>query len=69
MPKMLPIKKEYIVTANNKKKAVLIDLETFNRIEELIEDYGLGKFMNEVEHEQNLSSTDAKKQYQAMKKG
>jgi hypothetical protein len=69
MPKMLPIKKEYIVTANNKKKAVLIDLETFNKIEELIEDYGLGKFMNEVENEQNLSLTDAKKQYQAMKKG
>ena len=66
---MLPIKKEYIVTANNKKKAVLIDLETFNKIEELIEDYGLGKFMNEAENEQNLSSTDAKKQYQAMKKG
>jgi len=55
MPKMLPIKKEYIVTANNKKKAVLIDLETFNKIEELIEDYGLGKFMNEAENEQNLS--------------
>jgi PHD/YefM family antitoxin component YafN of YafNO toxin-antitoxin module len=69
MPKMLPIKKEYIVTANNKKKAVLIDLETFNKIEELIEDYGLGKFMNEAENEQNLSLTDAKKQYQAMKKG
>ena len=66
---MWPIKKEYIVTANNKKKAVLIDLETFNKIEELIEDYGLGKFMNEVENEQNLSLTDAKKQYQAMKKG
>lgn len=66
---MLPIKKEYIVTANNKKKAVLIDLETFNKMEELIEDYGLGKFMNEVEYEQNLSLSDAKKQYQAMKKG
>jgi len=48
---------------------VLIDLETFNKIEELIEDYGLGKFMNEAENEQNLSLTDAKKQYQAMKKG
>jgi hypothetical protein len=51
------------------KKAVLIDLETFNKMEELIEDYGLGKFMDEVKNERNLTLKDAKKQYQAMKKG
>jgi hypothetical protein len=66
---MLAIKKEYIITANNKKKAVLVDLETFNKMEELIEDYGLGKFMDEVKNERNLTLNDAKKQYQAMKKG
>lgn len=66
---MLAIKKEYIITANNKKKAVLIDLETFNKMEELIEDYGLGKFMDEVKNEKNLTLKDAKKQYQALKKG
>jgi len=65
---MLAIKKEYIITENNKKKAVLIDLETFNKMEELIEDYGLGKFMDEVKSERNLTLKDAKKQYQAMKK-
>lgn len=66
---MLAIKKEYIITENNKKKAVLIDLETFNKMEELIEDYGLGKFMDEVKNERNLALKDAKRQYQAMKKG
>jgi PHD/YefM family antitoxin component YafN of YafNO toxin-antitoxin module len=66
---MLAIKKEYIITENNKKKAVLVDLETFNKMEELIEDYGLGKFMDEVKNERNLTLNDGKKQYQAMKKG
>ena len=66
---MLAIKKEYNVTANNKKKAVLIDLETFNKMEELIEDYGLGKFMDEVKNESNLTLIEAKRQYQAIKKG
>jgi len=66
---MLAIKKEYIITENNKKKAVLIDLETFNKMEELIEDYGLGKFMDEVMNEKNLTLKDTKKQYQALKKG
>jgi PHD/YefM family antitoxin component YafN of YafNO toxin-antitoxin module len=66
---MLAIKKEFIITENNKKKAVLIDLETFNKMEELIEDYGLGKFMDEVKNERNITLKDAKKKYQAMKKG
>jgi len=66
---MLAIKKEYIVTANNKKKAVLIDVKTFNKMEELIEDYGLGKFMDEVKNEKNLTLKDARKHYQATIKG
>ncbi|HOW55901.1 MAG TPA: hypothetical protein PLR60_14775 [Syntrophorhabdaceae bacterium] len=66
---MLAIKKEYIVTANNKKKAVLIDIDTFRIMEEIIENYGLGKFMEEVENEKNLSLSNAKKHYAALKKG
>jgi len=65
---MLAIKKEYIITANNKKKAVLIDVETFNKMEELLEDYGLGKYMEEVKNERNLSLKDAKKRYSAILK-
>ena len=65
---MLAIKKEYIITANNKKKAVLIDVETFNKMEELLEDYGLGRYMEEVKNERNLSLKDAKKRYSAILK-
>ncbi|MCK4689215.1 MAG: hypothetical protein KAT41_02845 [Candidatus Marinimicrobia bacterium] len=65
---MLKIKKEYVVTDENKKKAVLIDIETFEKVEELLENYGLGKYMEEVENEEVLSIHDAKAYYNALKK-
>ncbi|GAH94995.1 unnamed protein product, partial [marine sediment metagenome] len=30
-------------------------METFKKIEEILEDYGLGKYMEEVEQEETLS--------------
>jgi len=65
---MLKIKKEYIITDDNKKKAVLIDIETFKKIEEILEDYGLGKYMEEVEQEETLSIEDAKEYYATSEK-
>jgi len=46
---MFEIKREYVVTNNNKKRAVLIDIETFEKLEEILESYGLGKYMEEIE--------------------
>jgi PHD/YefM family antitoxin component YafN of YafNO toxin-antitoxin module len=66
---MLAIKKEYVVTDNNKKKAVLIDIDTFNAMEEIIENYGLAKYMMEVKNEEELSLNDAKAQYSNLRKG
>ena len=65
---MLNIRKQYVVTDDNKKKAVLIDIETFEMIEELLESYGLGKYMEEVEAEKALSIGEAKKYYKALEK-
>lgn len=65
---MLKIKKEYVVTDDNKKKAVLIDIETFEKIEETLESYGLGKYMEEVEDEETLSINEAKSYYNKLKK-
>ena len=56
---MLAIKKEYIVSGDNKKRAVSIDIDTFNKMEEIIENYGLAKYMEEVKNEENLSLSDA----------
>ena len=66
---MLAIKKEYVVTDDNKKKAVLIDIDTFNKMEEIIENYGLVKYMAEVNKEEDLSLNDAKEYYSTLKKG
>ncbi len=66
---MLAIKKEYIVTDDNKKKAVLIDIDTSNKIEEIIENYGLAKYMEEVKKEEDLSLNEAKEYYSTLKKG
>ena len=65
---MNKIKKEYVVSDDNKKKAVLIDIKTFEKIEEILENYGLAKFMEEVEEEESLSLKDAKKYYSSLKK-
>ena len=65
---MLDIKKEFVVTNSNRKKAVLIDIETFERIEEILETYGLGKYMEEIKDEEILSIKDASSYYKTLKK-
>ncbi|MCL0081381.1 hypothetical protein M1N64_04055 [Peptococcaceae bacterium] len=62
----MEIKKEYIITANNQKRAVLIDINTFEKMEEIIENYGLGKYMEEIETEAVLTLEDAKKYYDTL---
>ena len=65
---MLKIKKEYVMADDNKKRAVLIDIKTFETIEEILESFGLGKYMEEVEEEGILSSDNARIYYNTLKK-
>ena len=65
---MHDIRKEYVITDDNRKRAVLIDIKTFERIEEILESYGLGKYMEEAENEEVLSLSDAKKYYEILEK-
>ena len=65
---MLEIKKEYIVGEDNKKRAVLIDVDSFEKIEEILESYGLGKYMEEVEGEETLGVEEAKAYYRILEK-
>ena len=65
---MLEIKKDYVVTDDNRKRAVLIDIETFEKVEETLESFGLGRYMEEVEGEEILSSDSARRYYNALKK-
>jgi PHD/YefM family antitoxin component YafN of YafNO toxin-antitoxin module len=64
---VLRINKEYVITGDNKRKAVLIDIETFEKIEEILQSYGLGKYMEEVEEEETLSISEAKAYYETLK--
>jgi len=65
---MHDIRKEYVITDDNRKRAVLIDIKTFERIEEILESYGLGKYMEEAENEEVLSLSDAKRYYEILEK-
>jgi len=65
---MLNIRKEYVITNDNERRAVLIDIKTFERIEEILESYGLGKYMEEAENEEVLSLSAAKRYYEILEK-
>ncbi|KUK98460.1 MAG: hypothetical protein XE10_2052 [Methanoculleus marisnigri] len=65
---MINIKRQYIVTDNDRKVGVVLDIETFEKIEELLEDCGLALSMEEVEEEESLSLNEAQECYAQMKK-
>ena len=53
--------KSYIVDNEGKPTAVVIDYDSFNRIENLLLDYGLGKAMEEVENDEEINLDEAKR--------
>jgi len=65
---MTAIPRKYITDAKNQRQAVIVDLETFNRMESIIEDSGLAKFMEEAEDDKVLSVNEARKFYKSIKK-
>lgn len=64
---MLTIHKKIVLDEDQKPTAVQIPIEEFERLEEIIENYGLSKLMDEVKDEELLSVEDAKKYYQSLK--
>lgn len=65
---MLTIKKKYAINENNKPVAVQINLPTFEKFESFLEDYVLGKKMEEVESEPSLDKSTAQAYYAKLKK-
>ena len=61
------IPKRYLVDENDKKVAVEIDIKTFTKIEEVLENYGLYKLMRETARDKSLNLKDAKKYYSGIK--
>ncbi|HEY9782584.1 MAG TPA: hypothetical protein V6D09_20880 [Leptolyngbyaceae cyanobacterium] len=64
---MLEIHKNYIVDENQQPIAVQIPLAEFEKIEEILENYGLAKLMEEAEDEQRLSKEEAQQYYHSLK--
>ena len=64
---MLKIHKKIVIDENQKPVAVQVPIEEFERLEEIIENYGLSKLMDEVKNDERLSVEDAKKYYQSLK--
>ncbi|MGK7946249.1 MAG: hypothetical protein AB4058_17445 [Microcystaceae cyanobacterium] len=64
---MLEINKNYIIDENNQVIAVQIPIAEFEKIEELLENYGLAKLIEEVESEESLSKQDALQYLEALK--
>ena len=64
---MLEVHKKILYDENQKPVAVQIPIQEFERIEEIIENYGLSKLMDEVKDDELLSVNEAKAYYQSLK--
>ena len=64
---MLEINKKIVLDENQKPIAVQIPIEQFERMEEVIENYGLAKMMDEVADDEQLSVHEAKHLYRSLK--
>ncbi|MBI5788824.1 MAG: hypothetical protein HZA78_08230 [Candidatus Schekmanbacteria bacterium] len=65
---MLKIAKKFVTDEANKKVAVQIDIKAFNKIEEILENYGLVKLMQETADSESLDLSQAQNYYRELKK-
>ena len=64
----MEIKRQYVIDENNRKIAVQLDLKTFEKIEEILENYGLVKLMSSGDADEALDYADAKAYYDKIEK-
>ena len=65
---MAEIKKRYVVDEQDRRVAVQIDLETFARIEEVLEDFALTRWIIDGQDEPALDLGTAKEYYDSLDK-
>ncbi|ELS03943.1 hypothetical protein Xen7305DRAFT_00036670 [Xenococcus sp. PCC 7305] len=56
---MLEINKNYLLDNNQKPIAVQIPIAEFEKIEEILEDYGLAQLMDETKDDKTLNKQEA----------
>ncbi len=64
---MLKIHKNFVLDEQQNPIAVQIPIEEFKQMEDLIENYGLSKLMDETQDEERMSLEGAKAYYQSLK--
>ena len=65
---MLEIVKRYVVDEQDRRVAVQIDLETFARIEAVLEDFALAHWITDTQEEAALAPEAAKEYYDSLLK-
>jgi len=65
---MDPIRKQYVVDEANRRVAVQVDLETFEKIEELLENSGLMQAIREGEGDELMAPEAARALYDSLDK-
>ncbi len=65
---MIDFKETYIINKQQKPVAVQLDIKTFKRIEEVLEDYALAQYMKQSKKEEKLNLADAKIFYKKLVK-
>ena len=65
----MEIERKYIVDERNRKVAVQLDIGTFEKIEETLENYGLIRLMQEeVQDDETLELEQARAYYRTLEK-
>ena len=64
----MQLQPNYIVDNHNHRIAVQLDIKTYEKITDVLEDYALFKFMDENKDDEKLSLKDAKALYASLKK-
>jgi len=62
----MDIKRKYIVDETDQRVAVQLDIETFQKIEETLENFALFSIMSRTEDDADLDLEEARKQYAQM---
>jgi hypothetical protein len=65
---MLNIKKKYVTDDKNRKFAVQLDINTYNKIEQVLEDYALGQLIDENDPDDTLPINEARVYYEKLRR-
>jgi hypothetical protein len=65
---MLNLHTNIVLDENDKPIAVQIPIDEFRRLEEVIENYGLSKLIDEVADDEQLTVHEAKSLYRSLQK-